>query len=282
MKHILKLTAFILVTQVLFFTACVEPDDLMTSDAKTGGLVIPSTNLLLKAGAGQSFDVVLEIPQGPGIQSLILKKSFNQGDTLMSNVAEMQSVDVSSANANDTAFISFSLDYAALKEGLTMENGDPMPAEETGLGIGDYWTITYTSIMTDGREVLNNGTTVIAVSNQYAGYYQCVGYFNHPNASGDRAINMEKFLSPISQTKCLTELGDLGASGYDIFIDVLPDNTVVVTRGITCPTDVFMSPGFTSYYEPATGKFYLWYYYVGGAGEGGETRRIIDEVYTPL
>lgn len=275
MKHIIKLGVFILVAQVVFLNSCVEPEDIMTADVKTGGLVIPSTNLLLKAGANQSFDVVIEIPQGPGIVSLELYKMFNQGDTLLSNTAAMTPVDVSSANRNDTAFISFSLDYADLKDGLTL-GGNPMPAEETGLGIGDSWTIEYYAVMEDGRKVLNNATTVIAVSNQYAGYYLCEGVFTHPTA-GARAIDEEKFLSPISQVRCLTALGDLGGAGYDIFIDVNPDNTCAVSRGITCPTDVFMTPGQDSYYDPITSKFYLWYFYVGSGGS-----RVIEEVYTPL
>ncbi len=276
MKHIIKLGVFILVAQVVFLNSCVEPEDIMTADVKTGGLVIPSTNLLLKAGANQSFDVVIEIPQGPGIVSLEMTKVFNQGDTLLSNVAELAPVDVSSVNKNDTAFITFSLDYADLKEGLTLD-GDPMPAEETGLGIGDAWTIEYYAVMEDGRKVLNNATTVIAVSNQYAGYYQCDGYFSHPTPGSSREIHMEKFLSPISQIRCLTELGDLGSAGYDIFVDVLPDNTLSIVKGITCPTDVFMTPGETSYYDPVTGKFYMWYFYVGGNGN-----RVVDEIYTPL
>jgi hypothetical protein len=276
MKHIIKLGVLLLVAQVVFLNSCVEPDDLMTADAKTGGLVLPSTNLLLKAGANQSFDVVVEIPQGPGIASLEMTKVFSQGDTLFSNVAELAPVEVNSVNLNDTAFITFSLAYTDLKEGLTLD-GNPMPAEETGLGIGDYWTIVFTSVMEDGRKVVNNATTVIAVSNKYAGYYQCVGYFTHPTPSSSRAINREKFLSPISQTKSLTELGDLGASGYDIYIDVQPDNTCVVTKGVTCPTDVFMSTGETNAYDPVTGHFVLNYYYVGASGP-----RIIDEEYTPL
>lgn len=276
MKHIIKLGVLMLVAQVLFLNSCVEPDDLMTADAKTGGLVVPSTNLLLKAGANQSFDVVIEIPKGPGIASLEMMKVFSQGDTLFSNEAELTPVDVSSVNTTDTAFISFSLAYADLKEGLTL-GGEPMPAEETGLGIGDYWTIVYTAVMEDGRKVVNNSTTVIAVSNKYAGYYHCVGYFDHPNPASDRAIDREKFLSPISQTKSLTELGDLGASGYDIYIDVQPDNTVVVTKGATCPTDVFMTVGETNSYDPVTGHFFLWYFYVGGSGP-----RVINEEYTPL
>jgi hypothetical protein len=275
MKHILKFGVFLLVAQVVFLNSCVEPDDLMTADVKTGGLVEPSTNLLLKAGAGQSFDVVVEVLKGPGVVSLEMVKFFVQGDTLVSNVAELEPVSVGSANESESAFVTYSLDYAALKEGLTLD-GAPLPAEETGLGIGDYWTIEYYAVMEDGRKVLNNNTTVVAVSNQYAGYYQCVGTFNHPTA-GPRPINEEKFLTPINQVRCLTALGDLGAAGYDIFIDVNPDNTVQISRGVTCPTDVFMTPGETSTYDPVTGEFALWYFYVGSSGN-----RVIDEVYTPI
>jgi len=129
-----------------------------------------------------------------------MMKVFSQGDTLISNEAALDPVDVSSVNINDTAFITFSLAYADLKEGLTLD-GQPLPAEETGLGIGDYWTIVYTAVMEDGRKVVNNATTVIAVSNKYAGYYQCVGYFTHPNPASSRAIDREKFLSPSARPR---------------------------------------------------------------------------------
>lgn len=277
MKHIIKLSVFIMVAQVMFLNSCVEPDDLITADVKTGGLVIPSTNLLLKAGAGQSFDVVVEIPMGPGIESLELTKIFNQGDTLLSNVAEMATVDVSSANLHDTAFISYSLNYVDLREGITLD-GNPMPEDELDLGIGDRWTIYYTAVMTDGRRVLNNGTTVVAVSNKYAGYYMVEGTFNHP-VNGPRPISEEKFLSPVSTNRCWTTVGDLGA-GYEMFITVdLASNECAITPGTNyaLANPVANVPGLDNLYDPATGSFTLNYQYAGSGGN-----RVIDEVYTPL
>jgi len=277
MKHIIKLSVFILAAQVMFLNSCVESDDLITADVKTGGLVIPSTNLLLKAGAGQSFDVVVEIPIGPGIETLELTKIFNQGDTLFSNIAEMATVDVSSANIDDTAFIAYSLDYADLREGLTID-GNPMPEDELDLGIGDRWTITYTSVMTDGRKVLNNGTTVVAVSNKYAGFYMVEGTFNHPTA-GPRPISEEKFLSPVSTNKCWTTVGDLGG-GYEMYITVdLASNECTITPGANyaLANPVANVPGLDNFYDPATGTFTLNYQYAGSGGN-----RVIDEVYTPL
>jgi hypothetical protein len=277
MKHILKLGVFMLVAQVMFLNSCVEPDDLMTADVKTGGMVIPSTNLLLKAGAGQNFDVIVEIPRGPGIVSLELTKVFNQGDTLLSNVGVMATVDVNSENANDTAFISFSLGYAELRDGLTLD-GEPMPEDELDLGIGDRWTIYYTSVMTDGRKVLNNLTTVISVSNKYAGYYLCEGTFTHPTA-GPRPISEEKFLSPVSTNQCWTTVGDLGG-GYEMVITVdLVSNecTVVPGTNYALANPVAIVPGSDNFYDPLTGNFTLNYQYAGSGGN-----RVVDEVYTPL
>jgi hypothetical protein len=255
----------------------VEPDDLMTADVKTGGLVIPSTNLLLKAGAGQSFDVVVEIPIGPGIVSLELNKMYNQGDTLLSNLASMGTVDVGSVNESDTAFISYSIDYNDLKEGLTLD-GNPMPESELDLGIGDRWTIYYTSVMEDGRKVENNLTTVVAVSNKFAGFYMCEGTFNHPTA-GPRPISEEKFLSPVSSSRVWTTVGDLGA-GYEMFITVdLATNDCVITPGTNyaLANPVANVPGLTNAYDPVAGTFTLNYQYAGSGGN-----RVVDEVYTPL
>jgi hypothetical protein len=277
MKHIIKLGVILLVTQVVFLNSCVEPDDLMTADVKTGGMVIPSTNLLLKAGANQSFDVVVEIPIGPGIESLELTKSFNQGDTLFSNVASMGTVDVGSANESDTAFITYSVGYADLKEGLTID-GNPLPDNETDLGIGDRWTIYYTSVMSDGRKVANNFTTVVAVSNKYAGYYMCTGTFTHP-VNGPRAISEEKFMSPVSTTKSWTTVGDLGAN-YQMIVTVdAGTNDCTVEPGATyqLANPVAIVPGLTNSYDPVAGTFTLNYQYAGSGG-----MRVIEELYTPL
>jgi hypothetical protein len=275
MKYIFKISMLVVVTLVFAMNSCVEPDDLITSDAKEGGLVIPPANLLLKAGAGQSFDIKVEIPMGPGIESLELTKSYNQGDTLTSNTVVLQTISVASANAADTDFVSFSVDYASLKDGLLID-GNPMPADELDLGIGDRWTIVYTSVMADGRRVLNNATTVIAVSNKYAGLYHVTGVFNHPTA-GPRDIDEDKFLAPLSGTECWTTVGDLGA-GYEMIITFDPatnDLTVRPGANYALGSDVAIIPGTTNKYNPDDGSFELHYQYSGSGG-----MRVMDEYYT--
>ncbi len=60
--------------------------------------------------------------------------------------------------------------------------GLSMPADEKSIKIGDAWTLSYVSVMEDGRKVDIASKSTITVANKYAGYYQCVGVFSHPTA----------------------------------------------------------------------------------------------------
>jgi hypothetical protein len=276
MKYILKIS-LVLVALAFTMNSCVKPDDLMTSNAKEGGLVIPTPNLLMSTGKGQVLTVDVEIPIGPGIESLELNKSYNQGDTLLSNEVVLSTVSVGQTNASDTANISYTLDYAALKADLII-NGAEMPVNDVDLGVGDRWTITYTSIMADGRRVLNNATTVVAVSNKYAGTYHVVGVFTHP-VNGPRDIDEDKFLSPVSKTKCWTTVGDLG-EGTEMYITIDPvtfECTVAPGPNPGTIGPVAIIPATTNVYDPVAGTLELNYQYIGATGA-----RVMHEVYTPL
>jgi hypothetical protein len=125
----------------------------------------------------------------------------------------------------------------------------------------------------DSRKVENGSTTNIGVANAYAGNYLCTGTFTHPTA-GQRPINEDKYLVPLTAYSCKIPVGDLGAAGY--FVDITVDpvtNNVSYSNGT--PTEIIASAA-RSYFDPVTGKFYLNYYYVGGNGN-----RVIEEVYTP-
>jgi hypothetical protein len=279
MKNIFQKSIWVSSVFLLMFIAnsCLENTDLVTENAKTGGLVNPViSNFPYKLGATPTFDVQLIVPKGPGIKSVKVMNSYtDQVAEEVSNEVVMKTIDVASANTAKELTKTLTLAYADLTSGLTLA-GAAMPADELTLNIGDFWTIRYISVLADGREIVNNLTTTVAVANAYAGSYQCVGIFHHPTA-GDRPINREKFLTPVTATKCYTELGDLGASGYDIYIDVQSDNTVVVTTGPNAVTDVFMTAGEVNAYIPADKSFNLHYYYVGGTGN-----RVVEEIYTPL
>jgi hypothetical protein len=272
-----KIKVFLLVFTVLglLFSACNKSEDLVTADAKTGGLVVPTSSIPYKLGATPTVNINVEIPMGPGIVSVKVFNQFisnangNESDKVL-----MTTMDVGSANSTEAVTKTLSITYNDLKKDIVI-GGVGLPSDETLLPIGDYWELSYTSVMEDGREVVNNATTTIAVANIYAGFYQCVGVFHHPTA-GDRPINEEKFLTPVSAYSCTLPAGDLGGSGYFVTITVDPvTNDVSFSNGT--PTEMFASPGQRSYYDPSNGHFYLHYFYVGGTGN-----RVMDEEYTPI
>lgn len=272
-----KIKVFLLVFTVLglLFSACNKSEDLVTADSQTGGLVVPTSSIPYKLGATPVVDITIEIPMGPGIVSIEVYNMYTQTATgIQSNQVLMQTVDVGMANATEMVTKTLSITYNDLKKDLVLD-GAGLPSDETLLPIGDKWQLSYVSVMEDGRKVVNNGTTDISVANIYAGFYQCTGVFHHPTA-GDRPINEEKFLTPLSAYSCSLPAGDLGSAGYSVTITVDPaTNDVSFSDG--APVEMLPQTDKRSYYDPDTKKFYLYYFYVGGSGN-----RVIDEEYTPL
>jgi len=253
-----------LILTVLVFTSCDKTDvDLMTANAKTGGLLIPTAAIPYKLGGTPSFDITLSILKGPGVASVEIYKTYTGKTEVLD-----QTVTAGSANVTEDATVTVTYDYAKLTSGLDM------PADETVLAIGDAWTLRYVSIMEDGRKVGVSKKSTITVANKYAGYYDCVGVFTHPTA-GPRPINELKFLTPVDANSSWGNAGDLGASGYFVKLTVDP-----ATNEVTCSTwqDIDMAniPGEPNYYDPETGEFHVAYFYVGSTGN-----RLMREVWTP-
>lgn len=280
MKMLIKKTNIVVAgLAVLLIHACVEPTDLVTANAKTGGLVnVLTSNVPYKLGATPSVEVDMLIPQGPEITAIEVYNSFVTVDGKASNSLLMTTIDLAGANANDDVEETFNVTYADLIEGLTVD-GAPLPTDEQELAIGDTWTLNYVSVMADdSREVFNNASTSIGVANQFAGTYQVDGYFTHPVATSSRAINRKKFLTPIDGVTCLTYAGDLDSFGtdYEMYVIVNPDNSVSIEETDNTVTEIFLSPGKDNKFDPVTKTFTLNYFYNASAP------RQISEVYTPL
>lgn len=259
---------------LLVAASCNKSEDLVTADAKTGGLVLPvTTNVAYKLANTPQVDITLDIPVGPTITSIkVYNKFFSSADGVTSAEALMKEIPVTGSE------VAFSVNYTELKSGILI-NGNPLPDDETQLSIGSSWTLIYHSVLSDGREVVNNSrnTTTIGVANIYAGLYHVTGTFIHPTA-GPRAIDEDKYLTAISAYQVTATTGDLGPD-YPTIITVNPaDNSCVVSSGDGNPYDVQMTVGTPSYYDPGTGKFYLYYFYLGTNG----LPRIIEEEYTPI
>jgi hypothetical protein len=261
---------------VFILGACQKNEDLLTADAKTGGLAIATGSVPYKLGATPSVPLTLDIPMGPGISKIeVFNQYFSTATGNKSAKILMSTVDIASGNASADIEKAFSINYQDLSKDITID-GAALPADENLLPIGDKWVLTYESIMAaDGRRVVNNANTTIAVANLYAGYYSCTGVFTHPTA-GPRDIDETKFLTPVNAYSCSLPAGDLGAAGYFVTITVDPaTNDISFSNGI--PTEMLAQPGMRSYYDPETGHIFLHYFYVGSSGS-----RLIDEEYAPL
>lgn len=208
MKKIISISSWpLLLGLLLLMTAsCNKNEDLVTADAKTGGLIVPVTsNVAYKLANTPQVEITLDIPAGPAINTIKVYNSFfSSADGVTSPEALMKEVPVNGST------VVFSVNYADLKNGILI-NGNPLPDDETLLSIGSSWNLIYHAVLADGREVVNcsRNTTTIGVANIYAGLYHVTGTFIHPTA-GPRAIDEDKYLTAISAYQVTSTTGDLG------------------------------------------------------------------------
>ena len=135
------------------------------------------------------------------------------------------------------------------------------------------------------------------IGNPLAGSYTAEGYLYHPSLPRSfTRTGSSAFLTPVSDKALVTELGDLGSSGYyavlsvaDPYATSIQAVTVSVFSGSISPVYQWNSglpdtnPGYTAAwtkstlcnntYNPATKTFYLRYGYLGATGY-----RVTEEV----
>jgi len=263
-----------LVIVAMFFTSCEKTyDDFMTGDAEIGGIVLPMSSFPYKLGGTTTFDVTVDIPKGPGIVSVEVYKTYTGKAEVLD-----QTIDVSSANAVESITKILTYDYAALIQGLSM------PADESELNIGDKWTLSYVSIMEDGRSVKSSKTTDIGVANFFAGTYTLDMRYFHPTAGGSYpddpygGIRISEINMPaISANECQVWFGVW--TNTKITIRINADNSITLDlidrddAGQGDPND----PTKVSQYHPDTGVIEIYYFYPGAGGN-----RIFWAVYTPV
>lgn len=252
------------------FTSCDDTyDDFMTGDVETGGLVSPMKSFPYKLGGTTTFDVTVDIPVGPGIVAVEVYKTY----TGKSEVLD-RTIDVASANATDVVSKSLSYDYTALIDGLSM------PADESELTIGDEWTLSYISVMEDGRKVINSSKTSIGVANFFAGEYSSTVNYHHPSRGeypdNGSISSYDKSLKATNANTCETTFA---VWSDKCWITINADNSITFVVDDTWGYDVALGvpdhPELVSYYDPSTGLIQLYYNYLGSTGY-----RIFHETFT--
>jgi len=273
----------------LILGACQKNEDLLTADAKTGGLAVPTKSIPYLLGATPKIDVTVKIPQGPGITSIEVYNIYlRKSDTTYSDKVLMKTLDVASANATEDVTKTLTLVYADLIKGITV-GGVALPADENLLPIGDNFTLTYVSVMADGaRKVLNNGKTSIDVANRWVGSYLMKGYTlraGDPVLTGNWTANWK--LSTVSAysvqfwaTQRWADGSTVGGIGpWILTMDVSggPDASMPVTVSDPANSAVKNNPAYNNHYDPATKTFYISCYW----GSGPTNRAATDTlVYT--
>lgn len=273
----------------LILGACQKNDDLLTADAKTGGLAIAAKSIPYLLGATPKIDIAIEIPKGPGITSIeVYNVYLRKSDTTYSDKVLMKTLDVASANATEDVTKTLTLVYADLIKGISV-GGVALPTDENLLPIGDNFTLQYVSVMADGgRKVLNNGKTSIDVANRWVGSYQMKGWTlraGDPVLTGNWTANWK--LSTVSayavQFWAIQKWADgstVGGIGpFILTMDVSggPDAPMPVTVSDNVNSAVKNNPAYNNHYDPATKTFYISCYW----GSGPTNRAAVDTlVYT--
>lgn len=275
MKNIInKIYILLFAIVAIGFNACVEPDDLVTSNVNTGGLVEATTgNVPYKLGATPSFDVSINVPAGPAISSVEVYKSFTTVGGVKSNSVLLTSIAIAGGNTSAEVPKTFTLTYADLKEGITVE-GSPLPDSELDLSIGDSWKLEYTSVMTDdSRQVLNNASTNVSVANFFAGGYTSNVTYEHPVGMQIDHVDYKKDLLALNANKCETYMA--GWTDVQLFITVNSDNTVLVESNEDDWDPLHNIAWGTNSYDPATGTIHIFYGYTRSNGT-----RMFEEKFT--
>lgn len=181
MKTMKKLFAFLFVLAIASScdsgsTLIDDSEDLLSGNAPTGGLVKVGNPLLTYVvGGGATYTAAGTIQQARVYTSGVeVYKSFTNSVTgATSNRELLTNVPVSDTNPGDIAPFSYSFTYEDLISGLSID-GTPLPADDSNLNIGDFWTLEYVSTTSEGNVVRNSNATKVAVGTRYAGVYEVV------------------------------------------------------------------------------------------------------------
>ncbi len=265
-------SALSLIFIIFTFVSCDDTfTDLMTADAKTGGILSATKAIPYKLGSTPKVEVTLNIPKGPGIKAVEIHRTYTDKAKVLD-----QTIDINSANTGGNVEKKVNFTYQQLTNGLNM------PADEGLLKIGDKWTLSYVSVMEDGRKVDVSNKTTVSVANFFAGTYEKHYIYHHPSyGTYPNDIYVDEVTNVDLEAKNAYECEDWFGSWEDnivtIHIDPAANYAITVTTdrsdaSIGNPYD----PAVVATYDKVTGVIHIYYFYSGAGGY-----RFFDITYTP-
>jgi hypothetical protein len=241
MKTIKNILCFTLLA--VLFTACDindrEYDDVLEVGRTGGTLTVNNQLISYVVGEDATYTASGSTYQGSvSTQTVDVYKSFTSSATgETSNETLLTSITISDLNAGSTSVFEAQFTYSELIEGLLL-NGEPLPAEDTGLTIGDSWTLRYVSNTSAGDANSNIATTKVAVGTRFAGTYRVIAsdYYRIGVQSGAADWSGEQRIIESVDATTYKHLGvgpfdvgyfaDYADSEYHLFFDLNSDDTV--------------------------------------------------------
>ncbi|MCB0425701.1 MAG: hypothetical protein KDC69_03625 [Flavobacteriaceae bacterium] len=157
------------------FIGCTDDDnDDLTGDATTGGLVsLNSVAIGYVVGNDGTYTASGSVYQGRvQTTNINVYKSFTDSQTGgKTDEILLATLPISDTSISTSAEFSTSFTYEDLISGLTL-NGSPLPASDSELNIGDFWTLRYESTLSTGEIVMNAASTKVSVGTRFAGIYR--------------------------------------------------------------------------------------------------------------
>ncbi len=164
MKKIFKLSLFLFAS--LAFTACSnDTSDTLTDSETQGGLLNVQTKSLIYAQGSlptDNYDVTISGFQGrENIETVDVYKQYIGVDGMKSEKIILKTLTFPNVDQMETLMYSFN--YNDLIAGLSI-NGAPLPTDDSGLQIGDFWELSYMSNLGNGNAHMNSVKTKVTVS----------------------------------------------------------------------------------------------------------------------
>lgn len=185
MKNI-KSILYIFIT-IFTFISCEEKGDFLTDNENVGGLITPKKNLIgYTIGNGDSFEYKNTIAVNQSgklkVNKILIYKFFvdsrgtaNSEDDKKSNEILLKTIEV--PTNEQLVNVPYAVTYPELISGLQI-NGTALPSNDTSLFIGDFFSLRYEQVRSDGKTVessrSSDAITKIAVGTRLAGAYKTI------------------------------------------------------------------------------------------------------------
>ena len=153
---------------ILFFGACIEPENIAPAGAEGGLLDVITPSLNYVVGENVPYGVEFRVLQGEITTTKVdIMLSFHNTKGLVSNEILFKTINITETVSH---IQQFDVTFDELIKDLVI-NGSGLPTSDADYTIGDYWKLRLLTTTSDGNIHENYNSVQMAVSTRFAGTY---------------------------------------------------------------------------------------------------------------